>query len=554
MKILEMKTRSQIRASRLALVMVRTSMSSVIRHLAFSVGLTLSLGLGGIRVFAQEPTVPPVAQQLKLPGIFCDHVVLQREKPIRIWGWAPAGEKVTVEFSGQTKEAKADAQGKWQLLLAPLPASAEGKTLVVRSGSAEIKVSDVAVGEVWFCSGQSNMELSLGKYIAEEQKEAENPQIRFFTYSRQANAKPEDDIKNGRWLVVGPQTVGHVYATAYYFGKMVQKELGVPVAFIQGAIGGTPIQAWMAREAFASEPEIDQIAETGLKLNKEGEIKNKEYLAHGGDPQKLPWPLWRVYATPSRLYNGMVHPFTPFTIRGFLWYQAEDNLGNPQAYGKLFPAHIKGWRTAWGGGDLPFYYCQLPGVVVKGGPTPEGNVALMRLIQAQAQSLPKTGMAVIYDTAEADNNHPENKRPHGERLARLALAKDYGKAIAYSGPVYAASKVEGGHIRVSFSSVGSGLEAKEIPLEYRPSTRKPEIKPVTRTNPGSQLEGFQIQNQKGEWIWSEAHIDGNDVVVAVNEGTQVKGIRYACIDFGFFNLFNKDGLPAVPFEAPITNF
>ena len=508
-----------------------------------SAGLVRAAELKGVGL-----NTPP---QLKLPGIFCDHVVLQRDKPIRIWGWASAGETVIVEFSGQTKKTKTDTQGKWQVQLAPLSASAEGKTLLVRSGGVEKKITDVVVGEVWFCSGQSNMELSLGRYTVEEQKELENQQLRFFTFGRQEDPKPRDDIQNGRWLIVGPQTVGHVYATAYYFAKMVQKELGVPVAFIQGAIGGTPIQAWMAREAFASEPELDQIAETGLKLNSEGEIKNKEYLAQGGDPKKLPWPLWRVYATPSRLYNGMVHPFTPFTIRGFLWYQAEDNLGNPQAYGKLFPAHIKGWRSAWGQEDLPFYYCQLPGVVVKGGPTPEGNVALMRLIQAQAQALPKTGMAVIYDTAEADNNHPENKRPHGERLARLALAREYGRVIVCSGPVYSSSKVEGNHIRVSFSSIGSGLEAKELPKEYRPSTRKPEIKPVTRTNPGSQLEGFQIQNEKGEWIWSEAHIDGNDVVVALKEVTQVKAIRYACIDFGFFNLFNKEGLPAAPFESPV---
>jgi sialate O-acetylesterase len=549
MNVKALSKRSRIRAASQVLATITPSRSTFPRQLAFYVGIILFLCLGGIRVFSQDSTNVTVVQQLKLPGIFCDHIVLQRDKPIRIWGWATVGEKVTVEFSGQTKDAKADAQGKWQLHLAPLPASAEGKTLVVRSRGAEIKVADVAVGEVWFCSGQSNMELSLGRFIAEEQKEAENPQLRFFTYSRQENAKPQDDINNGRWLVVGPQTVGRVYATAYYFGKMVQKELGVPVAFIQGAIGGTPIEAWMARETFGSDSELEQIAETKLKLSSEGEIKNKTYLEQGGDPKKLPWPLWRVYATPARLYNGMVHPFTPFTIRGFLWYQAEDNLGNPQAYGKLFPAHIKGWRTAWGRGNLPFYYCQLPGVVVKGGPTPEGNVALMRLIQAQAQALPKTGMAVIYDTGEADNNHPENKRPHGERLARLALAKDYGKAIMYSGPIYAASKMEGNHIRVRFSSVGLGLEAKEIPMEYRPSTRKPEIKPVTRTNPGSQLEGFQVQNEKGEWIWSDARIDGSDVVVEIKEVLKVKAIRYACIDFGFFNLFNKEGLPAAPFEA-----
>ena len=530
------------------------SRSSIILRFVLSMDLALSLCLGGVRAFGQEPTIVPVTPPLKLPTVFCDHLVLQRDKPIQIWGWAPAGATVTVEFSGQTKGAKTDSQGKWQVELAPLPASAEGKALVVRSGAVEKKITDIAVGEVWFCSGQSNMELSLARTetLGEEQKEPENPKLRFFTYPYQAAEKPQVDVKSGRWLVVGPQTVGRVYATAYYFGKMVQKELGIPVGFIQGAIGGTPIEAWMARETLTSDPEMDQLAVTGLKLNREGEIKNKEYLAQGGDPKKMPWPMWRVYQTPSQLYNGMIHPFTPLALRGFLWYQGEGNLGNPQVYGKLFPAHIKGWRSAWGLGDLPFYYCQLPGILVKGGPTPEGNVAAMRLIQAQAQALPKTGMAVIYDTAEELDNHPKNKRPAGERLARLALAREYGKAIACSGPVYAASKVEGSRIRVSFSNMGSGLEAREIPMEYRPVSRKPETKPVTRTNPGSQLEGFQVQNEKGVWVWTDARIDGSDaVVVALKEDTKVKAIRYACIDFGFFNLFNKEGLPAAPFEAPV---
>jgi sialate O-acetylesterase len=509
--------------------------------------------MGGASILAQELPVASATPQLRLPAVFCNQLVLQREKPIRIWGWAPAGATVTVDFSGQTREAKADAQGKWQVELAPLPASKEGKALVVRSGGVEKTVTGVVVGEVWFCSGQSNMGLLLGRTgnLAEEQKEPENPQLRFFSYSNQAEVSPQNDVKNGRWFVASPKTLGNTYATAYYFGKKVQKELGIPVGLIQGAIGGTPIEAWMPRETLASDPEMDQIAETGLKLNSAGEIKNQEYLAQGGDPKKLPWPLWRVYQTPSLLYNGMIHPFTPLTVRGFLWYQGEHNLGNPHVYVKLFPAHIKAWRSAWGQGDIPFYYCQLPGLVVKGGPTPEGNVAAMRLIQAQALSLPKTGMAVIYDTAEEADNHPVNKRPAGERLALLALANDYGKDVAFSGPVYAASQREGSHIRVRFTHVGSGLEAREIPTEYRPVARKPQTKPVTRTNPGSQLEGFQIQNEQGTWIWADARIDGESVVVDASGAASVKAVRYACTDFGFFNLFNKDGLPAAPFEVPI---
>jgi sialate O-acetylesterase len=493
----------------------------------------------------------PARAEVRLPSVFCDHLVLQRDKPIRVWGWAPAGETIIVEFSGQTKETKTDTLGKWQVQLAPLPASAAGKTLVVRSGGVENKITDVAVGEVWFCSGQSNMAQSLGEagHTDEEQKEAENPQFRFFIFSNQADAKPQDDVKNGRWLIVGPKTVNHAYATAYYFGKMLQKELGVPVGLIQGSIGGTPIEAWMARETLASDPEMDQIAETGIKLTSEGEIKNKEHLAQGGDPKKLPWPMWRVYQTPSQLYNGMIHPFTPLTIRGFIWYQGEHNLGNPKAYAKLFPAHINGWRSAWGLGDLPFYYCQLPGILLKGGPTPEGNLARMRLVQAQAQILPKTGMAVIYDIAEEADNHPKNKRPAGERLARLALAKDYGKEIACSGPVFAGMHIEGSKVRMSFQHLDGGLVAHKVPSEYRPVSNKPATQPLARSSPCSQLEGFALAGADSKWIWAEAEIDGDSVLVWSDKVTAPVAVRYAYADFGFFNLFNRAGLPAAPFRT-----
>jgi sialate O-acetylesterase len=530
---------------------MKINRSKIIRYFAVCMGLTLSLWMGDLQAIAQELINGDTTAQLKLSSVFCDHLVLQREKPIRVWGWAPPGETVTVEFSGQTKATKTDSHGKWQVSLAPLPASAEGKILVVRAGCAEKKITDVVVGEVWFCSGQSNMAISVGEigHAAEEQKEAENPQLRFFLYAQEAAEKPQDDVKNGQWYIAGPQTINYSYATAYYLGKMLQKEIGIPVGLIQGAIGGTPIEAWMARETLASEPEMDQIAETGLKLNEEGENKNKGHAARGGDPQKNPWPMWRVQQTPTFLYNGMIHPFTPLTIRGFIWYQAEHNLGNPKAYAKLFPAHIKGWRTAWGLGDLPFYYCQLPGLLLKGGTVPEGNLAQMRLIQAQAQTLPKTGMAVIYDTAEEADNHPKNKRPAGERLARLALAKEYEKKIAYSGPVFAGMRIEGSKVRVSFEHLDGGLFAREIPGEYRPVSNKPETKPVIRTSPGSQLEGFALAGADSIWVWADAKIDGDSVLVWSDKVTTPVAVRYAYSDFGFFNLFNKAGLPAAPFRT-----
>jgi len=489
--------------------------------------------------------------ELTLPGMFCDGMVLQRDRPVPVWGRAVAGETVTIEFAGQTKFSRADARGRWRVTLDAMLGSAEARSLIVRTTGAGLTLHNVVVGEVWFCSGQSNMATTLHErgHAAEEQALPANPSLRFFTFRRQYAETPRSDIKDGRWYAAGPATVSYTYATAYYFGKRLQPALNVPVGLIQAAWGGTMIQGWMSREMLAGDPELDAIAESGLAANRQGLRTNDVFLAGGGDPKKLPWPDWRTAQTPTWLFNGMVGPFTPCGIRGVIWYQGEHNVSDPQPYGKMFQTMIRGWRTAWGEQDLPFYFCQLPGT--KQATTDAGKLALMRFQQAKALVLPGTGMAVLYDTAEEQNNHPNNKQPAGERLALMALAKTYGKAVEYSGPTYAGMSVEGDTVRARFAHVGGGLVARALPAEYRPISNKPETKPLVRTSPGSELEGFQVRASDGTWHWANAQIEGETVLVKVAHVLQPQAVRYGWADFGFFNLFNKAGLPAAPFASDL---
>lgn len=493
----------------------------------------------------------PASDGLSLAPIFADSMVLQRENAVPVWGWAEPGKTVIVEFAGQRKIATADGAGKWMVRLDPMKASAEGRALTVAAGEGGgLQLRDVVVGEVWFCAGQSNMEVQLAgnPEITIERELPPNPQLRAFVFRKKPAEAPLEKTGEGRWLVANPKTRGNFFAVAYFFGKEVQRELGVPVGLIQSAWGGTPVQAWMSREILASNPEMDAIAQAGLKQHREGLAANERFLAGGGDPKKLPWPDWQLPKTPSFLFNGMVYPFIPFGIRGVIWYQGEHNTGDPVPYGKMFPAMIRDWRVRWGLGDFPFYFCQLPGLKIPQA-NMAGNIVILRAMQAKALELPNTGMAVTYDTAEEEDNHPRNKRPVGERLARIALAKTFGKPIEYSGPTYAGMSVGDGRVVVRFEHVGAGLVAREIPAEYRPISSKPETKPVARKSPGSQLEGFQLRAKDGVWHWADARIEGENVVVESRQVLDPVAVRYGWIDFGFFNLFNKAGLPAAPFSS-----
>ena len=517
-----------------------------IRQLGWLPGGSVAEQEAGAEALPQEPGPSPT-----LAPIFCDRMVLQRDVAVPVWGWARPGQSVTVEFAGQKKTTTATASGTWIVRFDPMEASAEGRTLGISAGpNGTLQLQDVVVGEVWFCAGQSNMEVRLAgnPEISVERELPTNPHLRAFVFPKHFAEAPLEKTREGRWLVADPKGRGNFFAVAYFFGKEVQRGLNVPVGLIQSAWGGTPVQAWTSREKLMADPEMNVIAEAGLERYREGLLANERFLAEGGDPKRLPWPEWQNAKVPSFLFNGMVHPFMPYAMRGVIWYQGEHNTGEPWSYAKMFTAMIQDWRGRWRMGDFPFYFCQLPGVKTR-DPRLEGNVAILRGMQAKALELPNTGMAVTYDTAEEEDNHPRNKRPVGERLARLALAKTFGKPIECHGPSYAGMSVEGRRVIVRFDHVGGGLMARTIPAEYKPISSKPETKPVVRKSPGSQLEGFQLRSRDGVWEWAEARIEGATVVVESKRVPQPVAVRYGWSDFGFFNLFNQAGLPAPPFSS-----
>ena len=480
----------------------------------------------------------------RLATIFGNGMVLQQKKPVPIWGWAKPGEAVTVKIAGQTATAKADALGSWKVILAPL---AVGKPLElsVRAENS-ITVTDVLVGEVWLCSGQSNMETTMreaGRFMEPELALPPNPNLRMFRVGRSNSDKPESEILGGTWQSASPKSIPGFCSTAYFFGKDLQKELNVPVGLIASTIGGTPVQAWISRSKLASDPETKAIAESEIETTQKGIEANKSLAKD----DKKRYPDWKIMATSSYLFNAMIHPLIPYGIAGFAWYQGEANETNPEPYRKLFPQLITEWRECWGDPNLPFLFCQLPGTRL--GPPHVGKRPFLRDAQASALSLPNTGMAVLIDTGEEMSNHPRDKAPVGERLARIALAKAYGKKIESSGPLFAGAEFTGGKAIVRFCNVAGGLTAKALPASHQPDTLKPEWKPLIRNSPNSQLEGFAIAGSDRQWVWADAQISGETVIVSAPTVPNPVAVRYAWSDFPICNLYNGAGLPSAPFRT-----
>jgi sialate O-acetylesterase len=367
-----------------------------------------------VAVLAVACAVSVAGAEVKLPGVFGDHMVLQRDVAVPVWGWAEPGGEVTVTLAGQSQTAAADKDGKWSLRLNRMPAGGP-YTLKVR-GSSTLELGDVLVGEVWLCSGQSNMAMAVSgcNQYAEEQAAADLPKIRHFTVPRR-NAQAPETTCGGAWTVCSPQTVGKFSGTAYFFGRTLHKELNVPVGLINSSVGGTPIEAW-----------------TGPKDS-------------------------------GPLYNGMIAPLAPYAIRGAIWYQGERNakVGQPEAYAAQLPALIGGWRGVWGQGDFPFLYVQLPNYT-QPQQQPVENAGWVQIREAMLKTLavPNTGMAVTVDLGEAGNIHPKNKQDVGKRLALWALAKTYGRDLVYCGPLYRSMRNEGDKIIVRFDQAGGGLVAK----------------------------------------------------------------------------------------------
>lgn len=467
-------------------------------------GVTLSLFIAGA-----------AAADVRLPGVFSDHLVLQRESKVAVWGWSDAGEAVKVTGSwpdAKPAEAKADGEGNWRVELAT--GAAGGPFELTVAGKNSLTVNDVLLGEVWVCSGQSNMEWSVGPAAGPgvanfevELKTADRPQIRLFHVPHNKQNAPQKDVA-AKWAICSPDSVKDFSGVGYFFGRKLQEELKVPIGLIQTTWGGTPVEFWM------SEPAMRAIPDLAVSIDKRKSAKGEQD--------------WAV------LYNGMIAPLVPYGIRGFIWYQGESNAKRAYQYRTSFAAMIRQWRGEWGRGELPFYFVQIAPfdytVFEKQVPMDWGHPSA-ELREAQLMTLtsvPNTGMAVTTDiTDNVKDIHPKNKQDVGVRLARWALARDYGhKDVVASGPVYKSMKVEGDAIRLSFDHLGGGLACK-----------------------GDKLSEFNIAGADRKFVAAEAKIDGDTIVVRSAEVRQPAAVRFGWADTSIPNLFNKAGLPASPFRT-----
>ena len=533
-----------------------------------------------------------VLADVTVSKVFGDHMVLQRDIEVPVWGWAEPGEEATVEFAGQKKSAKADKTGKWMVRLAPLKASSKGGALVVRgpsfakaSSSAEatadmtagmqgagVTFTNVVVGEVWLCSGQSNMSWTMGRcasILKEEMDTADFPLIRHIAVGGGFSVKKASDLPDGSaWKVCTPKSVGGFTAVGFFFGRKIHQETDLPVGLIHSAVGGTQIEPWTAAEGFALVPELEHLRKQTAGAEETyreemGEavgqvrrwIADTEKALETGDELYMPTlpshPLGKG-SRPTMLFNPKINPLVPYAMRGAIWYQGEYNGGEGISYLHKTRALVEGWRTVWGqkaakkgapGRDFPFYWVQLANYQ-NPGENPEGGDgwARIRMAQTKALEIKNTGMAVAIELADEANPgdiHPKNKKDVGERLALWALAKDYGKKIAYSGPLYKSMTVKGSDAIISFEHIGNGLMVGE----------KTGIEPVQEVMNGA-LKRFAISGEDGTWHWADAKIAGNKVIVSSDEVATPVAVRYAyTMNPGGCNLYNKAGLPASPFTT-----
>jgi len=509
-----------------------------------------TLAVIGVIAGLAGPACPPASADVRLPHVIGNSMVLQRNVPIRLWGWAEPGEEVTARLLDKQAAGKADAQGLWKLELPAMPAG--GPYELEIAGRNRLKLTDVLLGEVWVCSGQSNMAwpVSRAANAAEEIARADFPRIRFFSVPQKLAGEPADDV-GGSWVACTPKSVEGFSAVAYFFGREVHRKLDVPVGLINTSWGGTPIEPWTPAAGFAAVPkltpirqEIDEAHEAYRAAIERHLDAVQSWLASArqalGARRRLPpmpaWPEHPLVARrgPTTMYNAMVAPLVPLAIRGVLWYQGESNTipADGMMYFEKMKALIGGWRAEWNCGDFPFYYVQLaPFRYEKHWPAPaSGGKRLPEIWEAQraALSIPNTGMVVTTDIGNIDDIHPANKQEVGRRLALWALAGPYGqKGIVCSGPLYHRFTIEGGRIRIHFTHTGSGLASRD----------------------GKPLTWFEIAGDDRRFVEARAEIDGDTVLVAAEQVGHPVAVRFAWSEEANPNLINKEGLPASPFRT-----
>jgi len=503
-------------------------------------------------------------------------MVLQQDLHLPVWGTAEVGERVTVTVGKESGTATAGADGKWMVKLPPLSAGSSSVTMTV-AGKNTLTFSDVLVGDVWVCSGQSNMAFAVPKA---EAGEAKDPQIRFYGVPDRASFQPESDIP-AKWVVCTPETTGKFSSVAYYFARELRSTLKRPIGLIGAYWVGSGAAPWVSISGLRKEPSLKcyvdayeqrlaaypqsvaiypalmeayQAAQTKWEQNygetyrearkKWGEEWSKSQKAGTPEPPKPPMPPeapgpplppeggGRV---PSSIFNGMVAPLVPYGIKGAIWYQGESNHARPLEYKTLLSRLIADWRENWGQGDFPFLVVQLPNFQQAVQSWPFVRESQLKTVQ----SVPNAGLAVTIDVGEPVNLHPPHKLYVGLRLAQAAKRVAYGQEVVYSGPIFESAKSEGSAIRVLFREVGAGLTIGSAPY----------LAPGVAPLPTTSLAGFMIAGEDRYWVLADAKIEGNSVLVSSPQVANPVAIRYAWENAPRCNLYNKEGLPTSPFRT-----
>jgi len=482
--------------------------------------------------------------EVRLPKVLSDHVVLQRDSPIHIWGWADPGEQVTVSLLSSKQIATTDDLGKWSVYLAPRPAG--GPYSVSVQGTNTITISDVLIGDVWFASGQSNMQMPLNgfpnsavlKNGAEEIANSNQPQIRLLRVHDRASDHPLPDLADPDevWTLCTPETAGNFSAVAYFFGREIQQQEKVPVGLIDDTWGGTPVRAWISLDSLTADSSLmpvfrdwSEMADTTADVPAMRAREKREDDAarqagktvpdHSWHPNPLSW-------APAYLYNGMVAPLTDFPIKGAIWYQGETDSAISRApmYAREFSTMIDDWRGKWAEGDFPFFFAQISSFTS----TEFEKWGIIRDAQRRTLSLANTGMAVTLDVGEAHNVHPPDKQTVGHRLALAARNVAYGEHVEDSGPLFRQATSDGANMRVWFDH-SEGLTAK-----------------------GGTLTGFEVAGSDHKFVPAGASIDGANIVVSAPQVKIPVYVRYAWANFSTANLYNSAGLPASTFSSENT--
>ena len=477
--------------------------------------------------------------ELKLPSIFGDSMVVQRDQPIHVWGWTQPGQSVAAQLGDRSGKAVAGQDGRFDLKVDALPAG--GPYELVIEADEKMVFTDVLVGEVWVCSGQSNMAWQVGNANDSDLEllSSDYPKIRLISVPQVGTQEPQQDFK-GSWAAATPETVKEFSAVGFFFGRRLHQVLDVPIGLIDNAWGGSAAEAWVPNDVLQADGKYDALLASWEKkmasydyqsIEAAWQTKFKRWKDNGqqGSAPRKPRNDAAGNQRPANIYNGVLKPTIGYTIRGAIWYQGESNAGRAYQYRDLFPLMIQTWRDQWGQGDFPFYWVQLADF--RNETTEPGGSDWAELREAQTMTmsrLPNTGQAVIIDIGEGRDIHPRNKQMVANRLVRWALAKDYDITVPCQSPTYESMEMKEGRVTLKFDHVGQGLYTFDVP----------------------QATGFTIAGEDQKFHNATAEVIGKDkVVVSAAEVPNPVAVRYAWATNPICNVQSRDGLPMTPFRT-----